>query len=160
PSNQPVTVKWATADGTARAPEDYSAGQGILTFAPGETSQSIVVTVRGDTLNEADEDFFIDLRDASGAEIVKTRTKITLRNDDTVPSLSIDDVRVSEGSSGWTTAVVTVKLSAASAQPVTVKWVTADGTATAPSDYVAATGTLIFDPGVTSQTIAITVNSD
>ena len=77
-----------------------------------------------------------------------------------VPSLSIADVTVSEGNSGSTPALFTVTLSAASTIPVTVDYATANGTATAGSDYVATSGMLTFDPGVTTRTITVTVNSD
>jgi hypothetical protein len=78
----------------------------------------------------------------------------------TTPAISINDVTVAEGNSGTTDATFTVTLSAASASAVTVKYDTADGTATAGSDYQAATGTLTFTPGQTTQTITVKVNGD
>jgi hypothetical protein len=77
------------------------------------------------------------------------------------PALSIDDVAVTEGNGGTTTATFTVTLAPISGQTVTVDFATADGTATtANNDYVAATGTLTFNPGTASQPIAVTVNGD
>jgi Calx-beta domain len=76
------------------------------------------------------------------------------------PSLSIHDVSVSEGNSGTTTVIFTVTRSGDTAQEVTVAYATANGTATAGSDYEAADGTLIFAPGETSQTITVLVNGD
>ena len=49
PSSQPVTVRFATADGAARAPDDYVATSGTLTFNPGETTKPIAVLVKGGT---------------------------------------------------------------------------------------------------------------
>src|SRR5262245_50319814 len=70
------------------------------------------------------------------------------------PTLSINDVSVTEGNDGTTSAVFTVTLSRASSQTVTVNYATADGSATtANNDYMAASGTLTFAPGQTSQTI-------
>jgi len=63
------------------------------------------------------------------------------------PGLSINDVSVTEGNSGTTTATFTVTLSAASNQTVNVNFATANGTATAPTDYLATSGTLTFNPG-------------
>src|SRR5439155_6862973 len=60
-SGQTVTVNYSTADGTAAAGADYVAASGTLTFPPGSTTQTIVVTVNGDTLNEANETFFVKL---------------------------------------------------------------------------------------------------
>lgn len=77
-----------------------------------------------------------------------------------VPTLSINSVSGVEGNSGTTTLSFTVTLSAASAQTVTVNFATADGTATAGSDYSAASGVVTFAPGSTSQLIAVTINGD
>ena len=85
-----------------------------------------------------------------------------------LPSLSINDVSVTEGPApgapaGTTSAVFTVTLSAASTQTVTVNFATANGTtnpATAPADYAAQSGTLSFAPGQTTKTITIAVVGD
>ena len=61
-SNQPFSVDFATLDGSATAGSDYTAATGTLTFAAGETSQTITVFVTGDTTSEADESFFVALR--------------------------------------------------------------------------------------------------
>jgi glucose/arabinose dehydrogenase len=78
----------------------------------------------------------------------------------TQPTISINDVSVSEGNSGTTTAGFTVSLSNASSQTVTVNYATADNTAHAGTDYVNASGTLTFTPGQTSQNISIAINGD
>ena len=77
-----------------------------------------------------------------------------------VPTLSINDVSVTEGNAGATTATFTVSLSAAASTAVTVNYATADATATAGSDYVAGSGTLSFAVGETAKTLTITVNGD
>jgi CSLREA domain-containing protein len=74
--------------------------------------------------------------------------------------LSIHDVRVIEGNSGTAMAVFTVSLLPASDQAVTVDYATADGAATAGSDYLPTRGTLTFPPGTTSQTITVLVKGD
>jgi large repetitive protein len=78
------------------------------------------------------------------------------------PSLSINDVSVTEGNSGTTTATFTVTLSPVNAsQTVTVNYATANGGATtANSDYIATSGTLSFAPGAATRTIAVTINGD
>jgi hypothetical protein len=77
-----------------------------------------------------------------------------------VPALSIDDVTVTEGDSGTTSATFNVTLSPTSAGTVTVNFATANGTATAGSDYVANSGTLTFNPGDSVQTVTVLVNGD
>ena len=71
-----------------------------------------------------------------------------------LPVVSIGNVTANEGNSGTTPFTFTVSLSAASTQTVTVAYATANGTATAGSDYTAASGTVTFAPGVTSQPVA------
>src|SRR5206468_10974967 len=78
----------------------------------------------------------------------------------TQPTLSINNVSVTEGNSGTKPATFAVTLSPTSAQTVTVNYATANGTAAAGSDYVAASGTLTFAPGVATQNVAVVVNGD
>jgi hypothetical protein len=77
-----------------------------------------------------------------------------------VPTVGIDDVGVVEGTGGTTTAVFTVALSSASAQAVTLAFQTASGSATAGSDFTAASGSLTFAPGQVSRNVAVTVLGD
>jgi hypothetical protein len=159
-SGQAVTVNFATVNGTATAGSDYVAKSDVLTFNPGETSKNIIVVVNGDTANEPNETFFVNLSNPSNASISVNQGLGTINNDEGMPSLSINDVVVAEGNSGTVNAVFTVTLSAASAQTVTVNFATADGTATAGSDYVGAAGVVTFNPGETSKPITVVVNGD
>lgn len=159
-----VTVSWSTVDGTARAAgtatgeTDYAPGSGVLTFTPGETSKPVTITLRSDTLDELDETFDVELSGAINATIAKPRGTATITDDDPTPTVSINDVSLPEGASGSTkTFVFELTLSAASARPVTVEWSTSNGTALAPTDYLAGSGTVTFLPGDTKRTIGISV---
>ena len=77
-----------------------------------------------------------------------------------LPSLAVDDAYVTEGSAGTTTAVFRVSLTPVSGQLATVAYATADGSATAGSDYLAASGTLSFPPGASTAGISIDVIGD
>ena len=77
-----------------------------------------------------------------------------------VPTLSIDDIVVAEGTNGTKQAVFTVTLLPLSTESVSVEFATADGSALAGSDYVARHGTLVFQPGESSQTISVDVTAD
>ena len=158
----PVTVNYRTVDSGATADSDYVPQSDTLTFAPGETSKTITVAIKGDTLDEADEAIRIDLFGLTGPVTAgDTGTYVTILNDDRSPLLGIGDVTVEEGGAGRTVdAVFTVKLFQASPQPVTVDWDTRDWSAVAPGDYLDDSGTLSFAPGETSKTITITVNGD
>ena len=129
PSDRQVTVDYATADGTATAPADYQAGSGTVTFAPGQTSQPVSVLVNGDLLNEADENFFVNLSNPVHGSLGDAQGTGTITNDDPLPALSISDVTVTEGDSGTVSATFTASLNASSGRQVTVDYATADGTA-------------------------------
>jgi hypothetical protein len=163
PSGGTVTVQYHTIDGTAQGTPalraDYVSKTDSVTFLPGELSKSIDVDVLGDTLDEADETFTVELSSASGAALdpAASTGEVTIIDDDPLPTITIHDASVTEGN----TALVEVTLSSASGRPVTVGWSTADGTAHQPDDYAGA-GTITFDPnlGQTSQTIQVATVAD
>jgi Calx-beta domain-containing protein len=160
PSGQTVTVDYATQDGTATAGSDYTAAAGTLTFPPGTTVLPLPVSVTGDAAPEANETFLVNLSNPVNATLADGQGLGTIADDDTGVVLFIDDVSVSEGNAGTTTATFTVSLSSGVGQQVTVDFATADGTATAPGDYLPGSGTLTFPPGSTTQNVSVTVNGD
>ena len=81
-SGAPVSVNFATADSSARAPGDYEARSGALDFAPGTTSRTITVNVKGDRTRESDEVFYVNLSGATGAVIQSGQGTGVVRNDD------------------------------------------------------------------------------
>jgi len=160
-----VTVNYATADGSAVAGADYASTSGTLNFSPGQTTKTVTVSVNGDTAVEPNETFVVNLTAPSGATIATPQGHGTITNDDVappppLPTLSIADVTGVEGNVGTSSESFTVTLSAAAAGPVTVNYATADGSATAGVDYVAASGTLTFPAGQTTKTVSVTVNGD
>lgn len=81
-SVQQVTVDYATANGSAKAPADYTATGGTLTFTPGQTTRTISVPVRGDRRDERNEAFFVDLSNATNASIADGQGRATIRDND------------------------------------------------------------------------------
>ncbi len=161
-SSQTVTVQYATANGTATAGSDYTATSGTLTFTPGQLTQAVTVPVLGDTTIEPTETFVVNLSNPTNATIGDGQGLGTILDNDTPPppTVSIGDATVTEGNTGSVNAVFTVSLSAASAQSVTVQYATANGTATAGSDYTATSGTLTFTPGLLTLTVSVPVLGD
>lgn len=166
-----VSVDFATSDGTALFSDaDYWSMSGTLVFAPGDTTETLTATIVGDTREEPNESFYIDLSAPTGATIADPRGTVTILDDDAtatpppgggIPAVTVSDASVQEGDSGTTSATVTVSLSEASDGYVTVAIATADGTATFDEgDYWELGGTIVFDPGTTSQTLQLTVNGD
>jgi hypothetical protein len=162
PSASQVTVDFATADGTATAADnDYVATSGTLTIPAGQTTGQILVQVNGDTAVEPNETFLVNLSAPTNATIADGQGIGTIVNDDTPTIwLSIADTTLPEGNAGTTNAQFQVSLSMASGSDVTVQYATADGTATAGSDYVASSGTLTIPAGLTSGQILVPVNGD
>ena len=163
-STVPITVTYHTQDGTATAGSgDYTAKPNtVLTFAPGDTSETVTVTVNGDVVPEGNETFFVDLVSTTGpASIADNRGIGTINNDDANVNATINDMSMSEGS-GPVSFVFTVTLSGPAPAPITITWRTENGTATtANGDYAGVGNTpLTFTQGQTSKTIAITVFGD
>jgi len=89
PSTQPVTVDYVTSDGTATSGSDYDAASGTLTFAAGETSKTIDVRVLGDLSPEANETFFLTLRNPAGAALQNASAVAIIDDDDQVADLGL-----------------------------------------------------------------------
>jgi len=85
PSAQSITVSYATADGSAVAPGDYTATAGQLTFAPNETLHTIVVPVVGDLLSEPTETFQVNLSAPVNAMIADSQGVGTIIDNETPP---------------------------------------------------------------------------
>jgi hypothetical protein len=105
-SSGPVTVNWATTNGTATQPSDYAPGSGSLAFAAGQTSKTVTVVVNGDTVPEADETFLVNLSGASGAAVSDGQGQATIANDDAAPAIACPTAPVSPGGSYTTTVSV------------------------------------------------------
>ena len=164
PSSQKISVHYATQDGTAQAGSDYTALSGTLNFAPGETSKILQIPVIGDTTQENDETFMVQLSAASNALLnsaasAASAATVTILNDDN-PVVFISNTTQAEGSTDGGNATVTVTLSNSSRQTVSVNYATRDGSARAGSDYTAVSQVLSFAPDETSKTIAIPVVGD
>lgn len=156
-SADPVTVFYSTADGTAVAGTNYTTASGSVTFNPGETSKTVTVDT---TTDASGGTFSVSLANPDAGATIATGTSTVTITPIALPSLSVSDVSVTEGDGGVTTATFTVSLSSAAVQPVSLSYATADGTATAGSDYTAASGTLSFAVGESSKTVTVSVLGD
>ncbi|MBE5315011.1 MAG: putative Ig domain-containing protein [Xanthomonadales bacterium] len=87
-SGQTVQVNFATADGTATQPADYTNTSGTLTFTPGQTTRTITVPVIGETIPEANETFFVNLSGATNSTISDNQGLGTITNDDVPVTVS------------------------------------------------------------------------
>jgi hypothetical protein len=149
-----ASVRYATADGSATtAAGDYTAASGLVSFANGETRKTVTVTVNGDRLGEAEESFLLNLSNGTGAAIADGQGRAALLDDE--PRIHINSVVILAEGNEKSTLVLSASLTALSTQTVTVNYATADGTAIAKEDYVAAQGVLTYAPGETLKRIVI-----
>ncbi|MFN9179791.1 MAG: Calx-beta domain-containing protein, partial [Dolichospermum sp.] len=162
---QPVTVNYATANGTATAGSDYTATTGTLIFNvnPGETSKQITVSVLGDSLFEANETFFVNLSNATNASIADAQAQGTITNDDVAlptSTLAVSPSSVTED--GTTNLIYTFTRTGATTNTLTVNYSIA-GTANS-TDYTGATPgtgkTITFAAGASTATLTIDPTAD
>src|ERR1043165_7727192 len=158
-SSQTVSCSFATANGTATAGSDYVATSGTLTFAPGEVEKPVVVLVNGDTVDEAQETFFLDISNVQNATVSTGRGTGFIIDDDG-PTISVNDVSVTEGNSGTKAATFTLTLSGPSVEAIAVRVITTPGTATESSDYNPINLVVIFQPGDVTHTFDVPIIGD
>lgn len=163
-----VSVSYAAADWTAfDNGYDLQNASGTLTFAPGETSKTVRLSLVNDTTKEGIERFKFQLSSPNNATLDSPGFSwITIVDNDNVvntPDIFVGDVVVDEAA-GKATFVVTLGgpsvFNQASKSTVTVAYATADGTAAAGSDYTARNGTLTFLPGESVKSVTVDLIND
>jgi chitinase len=161
----PVTYDIATANANATAGSDYVASSLVgETIPAGQLTRTFQVTLNGDATVEANEVFYVNITNASGASIQDSQASGLILNDDG-PTLSVADIATTEGNSGTKIVTFTIQLSQAAGVPVTYTVATANGPgsngAQAGTDYVAKTlvGETI-PAGMLSKTFTVTLNGD
>ena len=140
-----VTVKAIIRDGTATADVDFEDRGFTLEFSPGTDRLTAEVRLKHDYHDEGDETLFLVITDATNATVGRGTATGTIIDDDGPAHLYVDDPSTRESSGELT---FTVRLSPTPDNAVTVDYATADGSATAGTDYTTTTGTLTFEPRV------------
>jgi hypothetical protein len=146
-TNSIATVNYASADGTASSLNDYvgTAG-GSLIFLPTETTKTISVATKNDVVNEFTETMTLNLSSPNGATLGIASGTGTIFDDDPAPSFSVYPGGTGAVIEGGSLTFNIGMDGATSGTTYSVNYSTADGTATAGSDYVPASGTLTFQP--------------
>jgi hypothetical protein len=153
-------VNYATSNGYATAGSDYTAASGTLTFNPGELSQTFNVDITDDSVYEGVETVNLALTTPGNATLGSQNTAVlTITDNETQPTLAFSSATYTVAENAGP-AIITVNLSGASAQTITVNYATSNGSATAGSDYTAASGTLTFNPGNLSKNFNVTITDD
>lgn len=89
PSDRPIQLNYSTIDGSATADVDYQLASGQLTFAAGETTQTIAVAILSDLLQESDETFSLTLSNPINAILERNQGIATILDDDQPASLNV-----------------------------------------------------------------------
>jgi hypothetical protein len=177
PTDVAVTVDWATIYGPGVEPpsaatpgDDVTASSGTVTFAPGDTAESIAIEIHGDTTAEPDDYVVASFTNPQNARIggYWGLGFAIIDDDDTRPTIRTEPVDVTEGDVGTTVMSIPVSLSSPFGAPVSVDWTTVTlglgsgmpAEATAGVDYTATSGTVRFDPYQTRATMDIVVTGD
>lgn len=156
-SQDNVSVNYSTTDLTASSGSHYTSASGTLTWSSGETgNKTISIPITDDLIDNTNRTFRVDLASASSASISDANGTITITDNEATSAISLNDPNSNEGNN----VTFIVSMTPASANTVTVDYTTANGTATAGSDYTARSGSLTFNPGETSKTVAVNTTND
>jgi hypothetical protein len=151
------TVDYATADGTALAPDDYTATSGTLSFPAGTTSETVSVPVSGDFTYEPAETMTLGLSNPAAGSLGDASGTGAITNDDPQYQLNITDV---SGPETQATFIFKVTLTPPSTSAVYVQYQTIDQTASSPADYAGTIGVLQIPAGAGSKKLSIPIEND
>ena len=148
-------VYYTTANGSADS-SDYTGTSGWLSFGPGETSKTVPVATKHDTVFEANETLYLNLSSPSaGATLADPQGQGIITNNDTAPSFAVNNVSVSEGG----TLAFTISKSGSTHLSHSVSFSTSNGSANS-SDYISKSGSVIFSASQTSQIVEVVTKED
>ena len=160
PVEEAVSFSFATVQETAAMVDDFFPTTGSRIIKAGESATTIIVSINSDRLHESDESFLLKLSRPSNAVLLNTQARGIILDDDPEPVISVSATALLEGNTAAVNAVVTVSLSNASGQLVTVDYGTDEGTATAGLDYFPANGAIQFSPGDVEKSFLVQVFGD
>ena len=158
-----VSVDYETSDGSATAGSDYAATSGTLNWAAGDSAdKTFTVPVNWDGRAEGTESISLALTNPGGGSDLGPTTAAVLRIGDDGASgpLALSSNAYSVGEADGLATITVTRSGGSVGGPVTVDYEASDGTATAGSDYAAASGTLTFGPGEVGKTFTVPVTSD
>ncbi|HEX8198527.1 MAG TPA: Calx-beta domain-containing protein [Pyrinomonadaceae bacterium] len=159
-SGLPVSVKWKTlSGGTATPGSDYTAADGTLNFAPGETSKQITILVNGDAVSEPNEYFQVNIYQPVNVTLDDNLANGTIFDEDNPGEVQFSQV-VYNVNEGVGTATVTVTRTTGTVGTVTVDYATTNTGTTSFPDFTHASGTLTFLDGEVTKTFSVSITDD
>jgi hypothetical protein len=162
-SDGAVSVDYATSDGTASDPSDYTSASGTLNWADGDAAdKTFSINITDDSAVETAEDFTVVLSNVQTAKLgSNTSAIINISDNDAIGTLQFNSsaYAVTEGTDPVVT--ITVTRTGGSAGPVSVDYATSNGTAVDPSDYTSTSGSLSWvDGDAAAKNFTVTIIND
>jgi uncharacterized repeat protein (TIGR01451 family) len=149
-SSQEITVDYHVSSAIARPGLDFGPPEGRLdgrlTFPPGVPSVGLTLQVLGDLVDEEDERVQITLRDPVGASLGSATATLVIADDDEAPTVTVLGSSVVEGDAGTTPLPFTITVTGATEKPVSLRYQTQPGTATAGVDYQSVSNRWVLPP--------------
>ena len=155
---RPVSVDYATTNGTAKAGQDYTTTAGTIVFAPGEVLKSFTVPILNDALAEPAKTFRVTLSNPTGGAVLGTPALVTVTITDTDQVVQFDSAKYYAREEAEFVQIGVVRGESDSA--ATVDFTTSDGTAKAGLDYVGVTNTIQFGAGERIKRITVPILND
>ncbi len=157
----PVIATLNLNDGTARSGADFSPMGNEVVFEPGETVQSIELSIVADVIYERNEDLTIEVVSVTNGDLgEKLEMLVKIIEDDPIPSFAIGGVTTSEALVGLSVVEFMVEISHLSEIDMFVDFETADGSAKAYEDYLPVSGRLRIRAGSQKGTIGVPILGD
>ena len=162
PSSETIVIEVSITGGTADSPDDYTEPQTLeLTFAPGDTSETITIPTSVDGVYEGDETVTLSAAATQGTVSNTATGTVTIEDADDAPVVEIADVTVAEDILlGVATLTAEITNGVTSATDITIEGVTVDNSAVAGTDYTTTTINLTIPAGDSSVTFTVPVISD
>lgn len=158
-SSVALSFDYRTSDGSAIAPYDYYAAAGTFVVPAGATVAQLPIYIVADNIAERTESFLLHLSNCVNCTMLTPLVAGTILDDDAPgPShLAVADVQMKRGLSGSRQMLFAVTLDHVATVPISAHVATSDGTAFAGTDYIAASGDIVFAPGEVLHDFPVTI---
>lgn len=133
-----------------------------IRFAPGVTTATLSLRVKGDFTYESDESIQVSISNpgVSNTTIIKPLATTLINNDEPLPTVLVQNATITEGNTKITKANFQVRLTGQSSMPISVNFTTVNGSAVSGSDYTATSGSITFAPLETLKTVTVDIKGD
>jgi hypothetical protein len=125
-TNSPVTVDFATVDGTATNGLDYLGTNNPLLFASGEKLKLVTVPILNDGLKKPNKSFYVTLSNPTGGAALASQTNSNISIINSNPGLGFERSSYSVWENAGAVTVTVLRGNSAALGPTTVEFATSD----------------------------------